>query len=98
MVQALLAIAIHHYVADSISHPSFEPVGQSTVVLRTLGQLFTGEFCSFTKRDNSGSVFSACAAFAFLMSTDVLHVHSHAATNVERADAFRRIQFVPGHR
>jgi hypothetical protein len=74
MAQSLLAIAVHHYIADPILHLGFEPVAQSAIVLRTWDELFACEFGSFTKRDDSRNVLGARATLAFLMSADVLHV------------------------
>src|SRR5262249_55129259 len=98
MAQALFSVAVHDDVADALAYLSFEPVAQRTIMLRTLGQLFTREFGRFSKRDDSGNVLGPGAAFAPLVPAAVLSVQSHAATNVKRADAFWRIQLVCGHR
>src|SRR5215203_79357 len=98
MAQPLLAVAINHYVADTFTHESFKLVAQRAIVMRTLMHFLACKFRSFAKRDDPRNVFGARASFALLMSADVLPVQAHATTNVKRAGAFWRIEFVTRHR
>ena len=94
----MLAVSVHHDVADALTYARFEPVAQRAIVLRTLLEFFACEFRRFAKRNDPRNVLGAGALFALLMSADVLTVQPHAAANVERANAFRRIQLVTRHR
>src|SRR4029079_11066523 len=98
MAQTLFVIAIHYNIRNLLTHGIFEPVAQPSIVSRALLELFTGEFCGFTKRNDARNVFSAGTSLALLMSANVLSVKSHTAPDVERSNTFRCIQLVPRHR
>src|ERR1044071_1660308 len=98
MSESPLTIAVHHDVADSLSHGRFKPVAQRSIVTRAFVEFLAREFGRLTERDDAGNVLGTRTPFALLMPADVLSVQSDATSNEERADAFRRVQFVTRHR
>src|SRR5215207_4285979 len=98
MAQALLTISIHYYVIDAGSDFSFKRVAQNTVASRSLLELFAGKFRCFTKSHNPRNVLRACAAFAFLVSTNILSLNFDTPPDVKRSNAFRCVQLVPRDR
>ena len=95
MAQTPFAIAIHHDIRNPLAHRILKLVAQHSIVNRSLLEFFACEFRRFTERNDTGNVFSACTSLALLMSADILAMKSHAASNVKRADAFRRISLCP---
>ena len=98
MAQALLTIAIHHYIRNPSLNRNLKLVAQRAIVKRPLFKLFPSEFCCFTESNDAGYVFSAGTSLTLLVSTNVLPVKSDTAPHVKRSDTFRRIQFVSRHR
>src|SRR5215207_2341016 len=74
VAQAAVSISVHHDIRNHRAHFGFEAVAQSAAVSSSLRHLFASKLRCLAKGDDPRNVLCACAAFAFLVSANVLLV------------------------
>src|SRR5690349_3653748 len=98
MWQSSFTIPIEDHIFNSFSHASLESISQSLGMRGALIHLFEGETRGCAEGDDARDRFRSGAAFALLMSADILCDEPDAATNEESTRTFRRVEFMRGER
>src|ERR1041385_4605094 len=83
-------------VSDLCLNLSLESISQRAHLFVAIFDFILSEFRGHAEGDDVRDGFCSGASLTFLMATDLLRNHAHAAANEQRADTLRRIDLVPG--